>query len=892
MKFKSLSSEEKNHLIFFCTYVLIFLFNDISEIIYFVVSDEERTQKSFIGKVIGIIVLFLLGFLMIILLRFKFINLTSKYLDYFKPCSCLVLLIFYCEFELLDKTVIWDQFAFGLLIGMFLLHSVLNSNFDNRSLLMFFIEMIYLSLRMQFVSGLHLQKIFTITICLTMTFKFQKFQEKNLPKFQNKAETYSLRKPDSILLKMLKQINSEGILILDNKKECFFINEKMLSLLENPIDVQSKMMEIELKYMPTASEKNYENDERFGSQSRLNIFLHENPKTTLREIFNEISHYLTISNCEDKEQFRETNLQFQIVQKERFTPPEEYFVDKLNLTIFWKKQEMKASLIQIPIVFDSVSMLNKEKQNQNKRIYSVSHEMRTPLNCIVSMLQILKPLLSHDIDEEYVNPAIISCNFLLYLVQDLLDMAQMESDKFTMNYDEFDPRILISDIIELFRIQASSKNTKIYPNISKNVPDTIISDHRRIRQILINLIGNALKFIKKVDGQIVIEVSVDPVNTSHLTIAVRDNGIGIKDEDKRNLFQAFGKINNEENKKMNATGVGLGLMISSNLAMNLHPKKSEGLRVDSQYGNGTTFSFVIEDKTEVSNVRDYTSAGNLLEKYQKLLSQKEKIKLIRKKTLSPFERDLLYLSGKDDSFTKKTYSSMKVSLSKKANTHYYQLTPLLRDNHSINIKEHNEKVKLMRKSLKIQKVQTEKKGAQPSLHSFCDVFIGTTYEDYDYSDTKMIIMKELNPMKPCQCPDILVVDDNAFNIYSLRKQLESFNFKIDSANDGEEAVKQVADFKSTYQCCHCYQAIFMDLEMPGKNGYQASKEIREFFKQNGDDYDVKIIACSAHLNEEIPDLHKSYGMDEFVTKPIIKGRLVVLLAKILNIMYDFNEDNE
>ena len=207
MKFKSLSSEEKSHLIFFCTYVLIFVFNDISEIIYLVISDEQKTQKYYIGKVIGIIVLFFLGFLMIILFRFKFVILTTKYLQYFKPCSCFIILIFYCEFELFDKTVIREQFAFGLLIGMFLIHSVLNSNFDNRSLSMFFIEMIYLSLRMQFVSGLHLQKIFTSAIFLGMTLKFQKIQEKNSPKFLNKAKKYSLRKPDSILLKMIKQIN-------------------------------------------------------------------------------------------------------------------------------------------------------------------------------------------------------------------------------------------------------------------------------------------------------------------------------------------------------------------------------------------------------------------------------------------------------------------------------------------------------------------------------------------------------------------------------------------------------------------------------------------------------------------------------------------------------------
>ena len=180
----------------------------------------------------------------------------------------------------------------------------------------------------------------------------------------------------------------------------------------------------------------------------------------------------------------------------------------------------------------------------------------------------------------------------------------------------------------------------------------------------------------------------------------------------------------------------------------------------------------------------------------------------------------------------------------------------------------------------------------PSVHSFCDVMMGkNNIDEYEFSDNKMMIMKELNTLKSCPCPDILIVDDNAFNIYSLRKQLETFNFKIDSANDGEEAIKMVQDFQQSHPCCKNYNVIFMDIEMPGINGYDASKEIRNFFKESGVNFNLKIVGCSAHLKEEIPDLHKKYGMDEFVTKPIIKGRLVVLLAKLLNISYNFKEES-
>ena len=233
---------------------------------------------------------------------------------------------------------------------------------------------------------------------------------------------------------------------------------------------------------------------------------------------------------------------------------DEYYDVRLILTIFVKKNNIDFFLVHIQFLLDPKSLIIQEKKTQNNKIFFVSHEMRTPLNCIVSMLQMLKPEICEELVDEYITPSIISCNFLLYLVQDLLDMAQIESDKFTINYEEFDIRLLISDIIQLFTIQATSKNAKLTKKIPNDIPETIISDHRRIRQILINLIGNSLKFLQKKDGEITIELSIDAKYLSYINFAVKDNGIGIREEDKAKLFHAFGKIHNDESKKMNATG--------------------------------------------------------------------------------------------------------------------------------------------------------------------------------------------------------------------------------------------------------------------------------------------------------------------------------------------------
>ena len=172
-----------------------------------------------------------------------------------------------------------------------------------------------------------------------------------------------------------------------------------------------------------------------------------------------------------------------------------------------------------------------------------------------------------------------------------------------------------------------------------------------------------------------------------------------------------------------------------------------------------------------------------------------------------------------------------------------------------------------------------------TIQTYCDIFIGKKdNNNYENSENKMAIIKELNNVKVCKCPEILIIDDNAFNIYSSRKQLESFSFKIETANDGEEAFNMVFDyFHSSNRCCKGYLLIFMDLEMPIKDGYESSLEIRNLYEKYESNLETRIIACSAHPIEEKHEKHKLYGMDEFITKPIIKERLIFLLGKYLKL---------
>lgn len=883
MHFFATIAESKISLLFLFTFIIIFFVNVLSQIIYSTIIENETTLSDLKYKVSEILILISFFFLLLILLKLKkFWKATNSFTDFSKNTITLILLILHCEFEILNSDVrINNEMTFGFILGFFVMHSIENNKkintFFNMNNYFFVIEILYCALRFNKFHPLHLQKLFTLLICLLLFNKFKfMLEKKHQSKYKEKKieETPENYSKQFFWKRVIQDFDQEAIAVFNQTKTLIVANEKMSTQTKFHENLKENLFSNQVRYVPMPKNEEFSKDSL--NMILFQDFLNENPTTSLETVIN---HFFSIFLDQKLEtSFPQTlKYSFELLKNLDST------TQILTLTFILKANKPKGFLIRIQTHTSSIcstTHLTVEKQSQNNKIFFVSHEMRTPLNCIVSMLQILKPFIAYDLAKDYLNPAIISCNFLLYLVQDLLDMAQMESDKFTMNFEEFDIRILLSDTIELFNIQASSKNTGISMNVSKFVPELIMSDHRRIKQILINLIGNALKFMKKNNGTIIIEVNIDVKNPTHIIIEVKDNGIGIKEEDRKKLFQAFGKINNEENKKRNSNGVGLGLMISNDLAQNLHPTKAEGLRVDSKYGMGTIFSFIIEDKNEIANVRDIINEKGLMDNYQNLLKLDDKCHFLIKKE-------------KESNNASPNCLSLKVNLHSRFSTirhNFLQLTPLLKPDKKFDSKEHNEKVMIRRKTIKKQFSQ-KLNCKLVSLQSFGDVFFGKkNLDDYEASEAKMMIQKEFNQQKTCQCPDILICDDNAFNNYSLKKQVEAFSFIIESANDGEEAIKMVQDnYELNKNCCANYQLIFMDIEMPGINGYETSKEIRKFLQGKKRGKAVKIVACSAHINEEKQNMHKEFGMDEFVSKPIIKGRLMMLLAKFINIVYDFKD---
>ena len=522
-------------------------------------------------------------------------------------------------------------------------------------------------------------------------------------------------------------------------------------------------------------------------------------------------------------------------------------------------------------------------ENKSKTISFVSHEIRTPLNCIINMLKVVENKLDEESFEKIIKPAENSAFFLLNLVNDLLDMAQIEAGKFKLNYLEFDLKMLLSDIITLIKIQAESRKIELKLNCDPRLPESIKSDPNRIRQITINLLGNALKFTTK--GSIKLKAKpFNHIGDRMIKISVKDSGIGIKEEDQKKLFQAFGRVDLGENETLNIQGVGLGLLISNTLSKNLSSKNSglEGLQVKSKLGHGTKFFFIIEDKNE-ENVRDlawdtrdkspechmnylqthYNNDCRIFKSRKTSIESAEKIKRSKSKMATIYSTDQIFMEEPEN--IKVSFMTQSDHLGR-FKTQKPQRSFKRADNF---LKEFFPNKNLMKRTqLMSEIVCTHHQNSKQSI------------EFLEVEEAIKAIVNQ-NKGKKCICPEIMIVDDNDFNILALKYHLEELHFRVESCFSGNEAITKVINRWETNECCQRYKIIFMDIEMPGKNGIESTIEIGKFFEKR-DDKQV-VIGCTGYSSEKEKNECAAAGMNTMMTKPITKGALLTILTKFIDL---------
>lgn len=246
---------------------------------------------------------------------------------------------------------------------------------------------------------------------------------------------------------------------------------------------------------------------------------------------------------------------------------------------------------------ERLTNLEESTRYKNLMFASISHEFRTPVNSVLGLLQdSLKELDDQKVVATHIKPAADNARLLLFLIDDMLDYSKVLINKLILSLNSFSVKDCVEEITDLFRAEVNQKGLQLRVTILRDVPRKIKADKRRVQQILVNLLSNAVKFTKK--GQVEVIVGVAYYSTTCLKITVKDSGIGLKPADTKRLTLSM----NDEyiNRKIasSSSGVGMGLMMTQSLALALGPPEDvapdvAGINIDSQYGRGSTFEFVV-----------------------------------------------------------------------------------------------------------------------------------------------------------------------------------------------------------------------------------------------------------------------------------------------------------
>ncbi|MCD2384782.1 response regulator [Borreliella burgdorferi] len=533
-----------------------------------------------------------------------------------------------------------------------------------------------------------------------------------------------------------------------------------------------------------------------------------------------------------------------------------------------------------------------EAANAAKTIFiaNVSHDIRTPINGIMAATELLDTTILTDVQKDYVRMINYSSDSLLSLIDDILYLSKIDFNELYVESQEIDLESEMEMVLKAFQSQCAKKNIDLF-SYSKSIFNNYIKgDIVKIKQVLINLIGNAFKFTD--DGVIVLnyeEVCRTRTDGNRVLVTVEfkviDTGKGIEKENFSKIFEIF-KQEDDSSSRVHE-GAGLGLSISREL---IRLMGGLGIAVDSKVGEGTTFSFMLpfllgsELKSKKLSINRFQSVNGDNKVLNVLLSQKS-IKIFEHcSILLGCSSNVRYVASFEDAYKVfKKYSSYNFVYINVNNDNIQEGIRLAN-----NIERLNSDVQIIflfyyldNKALKNLKYGYVKKPLMGL--GICSILYKKEFNpEMDFEDL-VPIDSALRIKEPI---NVLIAEDNQVNQKVLKDILVVIGINenfIDVVDDGVKALKSLKDKK--------YAISFIDIRMPRYDGFSVAKEIRKFEKAKNLKPCV-LVAVTAHALQEYKDKCLASGMNDYISKPIHISSIKTILKKYLQFEVDDIGENE